>query len=146
MSNKTDYKVVAYCRIAYEPKTALYCRTAVQDSFAIEHQKDRLLQFAKENGYTNIAWYIDDGEKGNTLNRPAMRQLIADIKLGKVKTVIVTGIDRIARGILPFAEWQRLFQESNAKCITLGTGGQDLFGEVAYSVCFLSDLIGDKLG
>jgi len=145
MSNKTDCKIVAYCRIAYEPKTALYCRTAVQDSFAIEHQKDRLLRFAKENGYTNVAWYIDNGEKGNTLNRPAMERLIADIKLGKVNTVIVTGIDRIARGILPFAEWQRLFQERDAKCITLDTGGQDLFGEVTYSVGFLSGLIRGKL-
>jgi len=144
MSNKKTYKAMVYCRIAYEPKTALYCRTAVQDSSIIEHQKDRLLRFAKENGYINIAWYIDDGEKGNTFNRPAMQRLIADIKLSKVKTVIVTGIDRIARGILPFAEWQRLLQERDTRCISLDNGGRGLFGEVTHSVGFLSNLIDRK--
>jgi DNA invertase Pin-like site-specific DNA recombinase len=110
-------------------KNALYCRTAQQSDIGIERQKERLTRFADDNGYLNPSWYIDDGESGLTLNRPAMNQLIKDIRAGVIHTVIVTGCDRIARGYEVMSEWMRLLQETDARCVSLDNGGHDIKSE-----------------
>src|SRR5688500_16876188 len=40
--------------------------------------------------------YSDGGRKGNTLNRPGFRKLMADAKAGLFDTVVVVKLDRIA--------------------------------------------------
>lgn len=127
MPDKKGYRAAVYCRIAIEPPTALYCRTAVSsnplETSGIEAQKHRLLKYAKENGYTNPVLYIDNGESGSRLNRPAMKRLIADIKSSVVKTVIVTSADRIARSIRPMVEWVGLFKgKQDLRCISVDVG------------------------
>ena len=124
------FKVAVYCRFANdpEPKTALYCRTAQQCDYGIDSQKERLTRFANENGYSNTAWYIDNGESGTTLDRPAMKRLIEDIREGVIHTVVVTGCDRIARGFATMAAWVRLLQETDARCIS-SDGGYDIASE-----------------
>jgi DNA invertase Pin-like site-specific DNA recombinase len=132
MPRKNDRRVAVYFRVGYEPTTALYCRTATQDSFAIQNQKDRLLRYAEENDHTNLSWYIDNGESGTTLNRPAMKQLIADIKSGRIETVLVISADRVARGIAPMSEWVRLIKERNVRCIAAETGEEGLSNEFSF--------------
>ena len=135
MNENTGIKVAVYCRYAKDPEpiTALYCRTAQQFDFGIERQKERLTRFANENGFSNTSWYIDNGESGATLDRPAMKQLIEDIRVGVVQTVVVTGCDRIARDFATMAEWVRLLQESDVRCIS-SDWGQDITSEfVSYN-------------
>ena len=55
--------------------TALYCRLSkddelVGDSNSIVHQKEMLAKYAKEHGFTNTAFYVDDGYSGTNFNRP----------------------------------------------------------------------------
>ena len=49
--------------------TALYCRLSQEDanegeSNSISNQKRILEAFAKQNGFTNLRWYTDDGYSG----------------------------------------------------------------------------------
>ena len=131
MVDANKFKVAMYCRLANdpEPKIALYCRTAQQSDFGIESQKERLARFANESGYLNPSWYVDNGESGATLDRPAMKRLIEDIQAGMIHTVVVTGCDRIARGFGIMSEWVRLLQETDVRCVTLENGGQDIKSE-----------------
>ena len=51
--------------------TALLCRLSredelVGDSESIQTQKKMLYQYAKENHFTNIVYYVDDGYSGTT--------------------------------------------------------------------------------
>ena len=55
--------------------TALYARLSkdddlVGDSNSIVHQKEILAKYAKEHGFTNIEFYVDDGFSGTNFNRP----------------------------------------------------------------------------
>jgi DNA invertase Pin-like site-specific DNA recombinase len=120
--------VAVYLRFANhpEPKTALYCRTAVKDDFAILCQTSRLYSYAIDNGYTNPYAYIDNGESGSTLSRPAMNRLIKDIKAGLVQTVIVTGTSRIARGMEPMSKWFQILNAANVPYLSLDNDGQDM--------------------
>jgi DNA invertase Pin-like site-specific DNA recombinase len=48
--------------------------------------------------------YDDGGFTGATLERPALRRLLADIEQGKVDVIIVYKIDRLSRSLMDFAK------------------------------------------
>jgi site-specific DNA recombinase len=41
--------------------------------------------------------YDDGGYSGGNLERPALKRLMADIRAGKVQTVVVYKVDRLTR-------------------------------------------------
>ena len=44
----------------------------------------RILEtFAKQNGFTNLRWYTDDGYSGANFQRPGFQAMLADIEAGK---------------------------------------------------------------
>lgn len=48
--------------------------------------------------------YDDGGLSGGTLERPALKRLLADIKSGKVQIVVVYKVDRLTRSLADFAK------------------------------------------
>jgi site-specific DNA recombinase len=48
--------------------------------------------------------YDDGGYSGGSMERPALRQLLADIDAGKVDTVVVYKVDRLTRSLADFAK------------------------------------------
>ena len=53
--------------------------------------------------------YDDGGISGGTLERPALRRLLADIEAGRVHTVVVYKIDRLSRALMDFAKLVEVF-------------------------------------
>ena len=85
--------------------TALYERLSrdddqIGDSNSIVNQKKYLESYAQQRGYTNIQHYTDDGWSGGNFERPAWKQLVADIEAGKVAHVLVKDMSRIGRDYL----------------------------------------------
>ena len=85
--------------------TALYCRLsrddgAEGDSISIQNQKKLLQKYAKENGFTNTKFYVDDGYTGTNFNRPGFQKLLEDCDMGYVKTIIVKDMSRLGREYL----------------------------------------------
>ena len=94
--------------------TALYERLSrdddqVGDSNSIVNQKRYLESYAEQKGYTNIQHYTDDGWSGGNFNRPAWKQLEADIEAGKVAHVIVKDMSRIGRDYLQTGFYTEVF-------------------------------------
>ena len=61
--------------------TALYCRLSRDDelsgeSMSIQTQKTMLERYAKEHGFSNIQWFIDDGYSGTNFNRPDFQRML----------------------------------------------------------------------
>jgi len=48
--------------------------------------------------------YDDGGFSGATMERPALRRLLADLTAGRVDTVVVYKIDRLTRSLTDFAK------------------------------------------
>jgi hypothetical protein len=48
--------------------------------------------------------YDDGGFSGGTLERPALRRLLADVERGLVDVVVVYKIDRLSRSLTDFAK------------------------------------------
>src|SRR5213082_3465587 len=53
--------------------------------------------------------YDDGGFSGGSVERPALQQLIADIRAGRIDIVVVYKVDRLTRSLADFARLVELF-------------------------------------
>ena len=67
--------------------------------------------------------YRDTGYSGGTLERPALKKLLADIEAGRIDTVVVYKIDRLSRSIHQF---YRVWEVLERRGIGLVSATQDL--------------------
>ncbi len=58
-------------------------------------QEPDLRQWAK--GKDEVSWYADEGVSGKTMDRKQFNRLLADVRLGKIKTIVVWRLDRLGR-------------------------------------------------
>jgi len=75
-----------------------YCRTSMTDQNT-ETQRLALKEFCQRMNYQIVDEYIDNGWSGKNQHRPQFERLLADVRTGKVKTVMVTKLDRVGRSL-----------------------------------------------
>jgi site-specific DNA recombinase len=63
--------------------------------------------------------YDDGGFSGGTLERPALRQLLADIEEGLVDVVVVYKIDRLSRSLMDFSKLVEVFDRSGVTFVSV---------------------------
>ena len=78
------------------------------DSYSIQNQKKLLTKVAKEKGYTNLVHFFDDGISGVTMDRPGIKDMIAQLELGRASAVFVKDLSRLGRN---YIEVGRLTEE-----------------------------------
>ena len=62
----------------------------------------------KAEGWAAIRERYDDGGfSGGTLDRPGLKQLVADIETGLIDVIVVYKIDRLSRSLMDFASWSK---------------------------------------
>jgi DNA invertase Pin-like site-specific DNA recombinase len=71
-------------------------------------------------GWMLVADHYDDGGfSGGTLERPALRRLLADIQAGKVDCVVVYKIDRLTRALMDFSKLVDLFEKHSVTFVSV---------------------------
>ena len=85
--------------------TALYCRLSRDDelqgeSNSITNQKSIVEKYAKENGFKNTKFFVDDGYSGVSFTRPAFMELMELAEAEMVETIIVKDHSRLGRNRL----------------------------------------------
>jgi len=63
--------------------------------------------------------YDDGGISGATLERPALRRLLADIEGGRIDVVVVYKIDRLSRALMDFAKLVEVFDRNNVTFVSV---------------------------
>jgi site-specific DNA recombinase len=63
--------------------------------------------------------YDDGGLSGGTLERPALKRLLEDIKAGKVQIVVVYKVDRLTRSLADFAKIVDILDAHNASFVSV---------------------------
>ena len=80
---------------------ALYVRVSTheqaENGYSIDEQIDRLVSYCNALGYNSYKVYKDPGFSGATTDRPALQNLINDVKLHHVHKVLVYKLDRLSR-------------------------------------------------
>ncbi|WP_156072800.1 recombinase family protein [Faecalibacterium prausnitzii] len=115
--------------------TALYPRLSHEDelqgeSNSISNQKRILETYAKQNGFTNLRWYTDDGYSGANFQRPGFQSMLADIEAGLVGTVIVKDMSRLGRNYLQVGMYtDMIFPQKGVRFIAINDGVDSAQGE-----------------
>ena len=81
---------------------ALYRRVSTDqqadEGYSLDLQLEKLQAYSKTfNNVKEIRTYTDDGYSGSSLDRPGMKQMIADIESGSITHVVVVKLDRLSR-------------------------------------------------
>ena len=63
--------------------------------------------------------YDDGGFSGGTLERPALKQLLADIEAGLIDVIVVYKIDRLSRSLMDFAKLVEVFDRNNVTFVSV---------------------------
>ncbi len=63
--------------------------------------------------------YDDGGVSGGTLDRPALKTLIADIEAGRIDVVVVYKIDRLSRSLTDFAKLVEVFDRHGVTFVSV---------------------------
>ena len=115
--------------------TALYPRLSHEDelqgeSNSISNQKRILETYAKQNGFSNLRWYTDDGYSGANFQSPGFQAMLADIEAGKVGTVIVKDMSRLGRNYLQVGMYtEMIFPQKGVRFIAINDGVDSAQGE-----------------
>ena len=119
--------------------TALYCRLSRDDgaegeSNSIANQKKLLAKYAKEHGFLNTKFYVDDGFTGTNFNRPGFQQMLEDMEMGYISTVIVKDSSRFGRNYLEVGQYtDYYFPENNIRYIAINDSVDSDNGEDDFS-------------
>ena len=74
----------------------------------------------RAEGWTLVPDYYDDGGvSGGTLERPALKRLLADIEAGRVDVVVVYKIDRLSRSLMDFARLVEVFERHSVTFVSV---------------------------
>ncbi|OPZ84763.1 MAG: DNA-invertase hin [bacterium ADurb.Bin429] len=109
-------------------RCAIYCRKSTDEGLDAEFTS---LDAQRESGENYIAsqrhegWvviptrYEDGGISGGTLERPALKRLLADIEAGKVDCVVCYKVDRLSRSLLDFSKLMELFDKHQVTFVSV---------------------------
>jgi site-specific DNA recombinase len=109
-------------------RCALYTRKSTEEGLEKEFNS---LDAQREAGEAFVAsqrhegWsclpdrYDDGGFTGGNMDRPALRQLLADIGAGKVDAVVVYKVDRLSRSLLDFARMMETFDKRKVSFVSV---------------------------
>ena len=63
--------------------------------------------------------YDDGGVSGGTLDRPALRLLLDDIRAGKIDVIVTYKIDRLTRSLADFAKLTEIFDAKGVSFVSV---------------------------
>lgn len=79
----------------------IYARVSTSEQasegHSIDEQLDRLRLFCQSHSRSDIKEYVDPGFTGSNMDRPALQDLIADVRAGMIDKVVVYKLDRLSR-------------------------------------------------
>ena len=94
-----------------------------QDFNSLDAQREACEAFIlsqKHEGWTCLpAMYDDGGISGATMERPALKRLLADIEAGAIDAVVVYKVDRLTRSLADFAKIVEVFDAKGVSFVSV---------------------------
>jgi DNA invertase Pin-like site-specific DNA recombinase len=112
----------------HQLRCAIYTRKSSeegleQDFNSLHAQREACAAYIasqKHEGWKLIPTAYDDGGiSGGTMERPAIQQLLADIKNRRIDVVVVYKVDRLTRSLADFARMVELFDAHNVSFVSV---------------------------
>jgi site-specific DNA recombinase len=113
------------CKLA---RCAIYTRKSTEYNLdlafnSLDAQREACEAYIKSQaheGWRAIPGRYDDGAfSGGSLERPALQQLLSDIRAGKIDIVLVYKVDRLTRSLADFAKLIELFETHSVSFVSV---------------------------
>ena len=109
-------------------RCAIYTRKSSEEGLAQDFNSLHAQREACEsyiNSQHSEGWrlistsYDDGGLSGGSMERPALRRLLADVEQGQVDVIVVYKVDRITRSLADFAKMVEIFDAHNVSFVAV---------------------------
>ena len=109
-------------------KSAIYTRKSSEEGLELDFNSldaqreacESYIKSQKHEGWILVEKeYSDGGISGGTLNRPAMQELLQDIKNGIVDMIVVYKIDRLTRSLNDFSKLVEVFDKYDTSFVSI---------------------------
>jgi len=109
-------------------RCAVYTRKSTEEGLEMEFNSldaqreacEAYIASQKSEGWVELADRYDDGGfSGGTLERPALKRLLADIEDGRIDVVVVYKIDRLSRSLMDFAKLVEVFDRGGVTFVSV---------------------------
>ena len=109
-------------------RCAIYTRKSTDEGLdqafnSLDAQREACAAFIlsqKHEGWSaSPTVYDDGGYSGGTMERPALKRLMADIEAGQVDVVVVYKVDRLTRALSDFAKLVEVFDRQNVSFVSI---------------------------
>ena len=109
-------------------RCAIYTRKSTEDGLdqdfnSLDAQREACAAYVTSQA--SLGWrlspthYDDGGISGGTMERPALKQLLSDIKQGHIDIVVVYKIDRLTRSLMDFAKMVDVFDDKGISFVSV---------------------------
>ena len=106
VNNTTDHTI----------KVAIYSRVSTQEqadtNTSLDFQNEQMTNYCDLQGWEIFQSYVDPGFTGKDGNRPALKRMLADAKLGFFNRVLVIKLDRLSRNLRLLLEIEETLKKS----------------------------------
>jgi DNA invertase Pin-like site-specific DNA recombinase len=109
-------------------RCAIYTRKSTEHNLDLEFnsldaQREACEAYVKSQaheGWHLVTGRYDDGAfSGASLDRPALQQLLADVRSGKIDVIVVYKVDRLTRSLADFAKLVELFDQHSVSFVSV---------------------------
>lgn len=106
---------------------AIYVRKSTEKGLELEfnslhNQEDSCRSYILSQAFNNWEYfktYTDGGISGGTMERPALKQMLEDIRKGLIQTVVVYKVDRLSRSIMDFHNMMKEFDKYGCNFVSI---------------------------
>jgi len=114
--------------VVQKRRCAVYTRKSTEEGLDMEFNSldaqreacEAFIASQKPEGWVLVPdRYDDGGVSGGTLERPALKRLLADIEDGRVDVVVVYKIDRLSRSLMDFAKLVDVFERRHVTFVSV---------------------------
>jgi DNA invertase Pin-like site-specific DNA recombinase len=109
-------------------RCAIYTRKSSEEGLGMEFNSldaqreacEAYIASQRSEGWVELAERYDDGGfSGGTLERPALKRLLADIEERRIDVVVVYKIDRLSRSLMDFAKLVEVFDRGSVTFVSV---------------------------
>ena len=106
---------------------AIYVRKSTEKGLELEfnslhNQEDACRSYIMSQAFNNWEYfktYTDGGISGGIMERPALKQMLEDIRRGLIQTVVVYKVDRLSRSIMDFHNMMKEFDKYGCSFVSI---------------------------
>lgn len=112
-----NYDVGIYCRLSRDDNNGSL------ESMSIANQRQLLIDYVKERGWSLKDCYVDDGYTGTNFERPDFKRMIRDAESGKIDCIVTKDLSRLGRNYVQTGYYtEEYFIERSIRFIAVNDG------------------------